>query len=259
MGAELPADQFRLQVNAAVNSEDSNRSSATSSALVPNYIETNGENVDVSRLRSADGMTELDFNTNDGLFTIKRTGSSYPIWKYGADPSEWDLSPPFRLALQTDHHLVVYNADNQAVWATHTFGLAHGPAVLFLCDSGSCHLLGRNKVKVGPTHEEIELWTSRQYVWSVGSGRFTTTAERGSLATEGSRKHIEHPFHRDPSSERRTFMSLKVRHSVALSVLKFRSSQGSYRGRRCPQGPLSTTHIPGVDVIASGFTTCRVS
>jgi hypothetical protein len=86
---------------------------------------------------------------SDGNFVLYRSENFDSGNSYWATATNGKGSAPYRLVMQSDNNLVIYDAHNKAIWSTGTNGKGHGPARLVLDDSG--HL----KVLDGDNHE---LW-----------------------------------------------------------------------------------------------------
>lgn len=182
-------------------------------ADMPNSIlAPNIDHVEVWQLRSNNGCYCLTFDGGRGRFAIQHVTNNV-ICEYGLTVLADDSRSPrllhgtYFMALQHDHNLVVYDKEGHcAVWATGTLGRYGSKAELFLCDSGSCHLVENGR----------ELWTSRLYTWSSQGFQQPTDYGANYLKTHDDGQDII--FERSDSSRRRAFMSLKVLHTASLSV-----------------------------------------
>ena len=69
---------------------------------------------------------------SDGNLVLYKTDGAEALWASGTGGNEGAVA-----VLQSDHHFVVYNADNEAVWSTNVFGKGEDPCYVCMQDDGN--------------------------------------------------------------------------------------------------------------------------
>jgi len=98
-------------------------------------------------IRSPNGRFYVGFNANgDGLLSVARADNGTQIWNNGSTPGT--SGAPYKLYMQGDGNLVIYNKNGAPTWASNTDGKGRGPYKLYLDDNGKLSIIDGTELSI---------------------------------------------------------------------------------------------------------------